>query len=123
MLVDLFDIARFFIFCLVMTIGVFFIILLYNVNQFVKKANRVVEENSQNVYKTLYMLTDTMNNVNDITLSVKESIDKAGNAVESIGGTISETAATFNEGTGNLVEFVKIVSGVIRVVLGMFSKD
>lgn len=122
MYVDPFSIARFLVFCLAMTIGVFLIILIYNLVLLVKKANRIVDANDDNIHKTLTVLPETVNNINNVTLALKDSIDKAGNAIGALGGTVAETAATVNESTGNILEFVKVVNNIIRVILSLFAK-
>lgn len=122
MYIDPLSVAKFLVFCIVMVIGVFLIILLYNLVLLVKKANKIVDDNEENVHKTLAVLPETVNNINNVTLAVKDNFDKAGNAISSLGGTVAETAATVNESTGNILEFIKVVNNIIRVILSLFEK-
>ena len=117
------DLAFFIIFCLVTTVGVFFIIMLYNLTNLIKRANKVIIDNSDNIDKTLELLPEAARNVNDVAVSVKGGMNKVGETIEGFEDAIGETAAAVSEGTENILNFVKIFSNIVQVIINAFNSS
>ncbi|MCX7921718.1 MAG: DUF948 domain-containing protein [Clostridia bacterium] len=109
--VQISDIAYFIIFCLIVVVGVFLAIALYNLNKVIKQARKVIETNAENINKTMTVLPEIMNNVNDTTACVKENVDKASNIVETVEETVSE----------GIIDTIKIIGAVVQVIVGKFT--
>lgn len=115
------DILLFVIFCLVVVAGIFLIIMIYNFTQFIKRANKILDVNSENIHKTLVMLPEATHNVNDVAISLKNNIEKVEKAVGNVEDAVVETVAAVSEGTENVLNYVKIFSEIINVILGAFT--
>ena len=115
------DMLMFFIFCLIMCVGVFLIILFYNLIKLVKRANKILEDNAESLNQTLVVMPEVTKNVNDVALSVKGNMDMVGNTIGGFGEAISETATTLGERSENVLNFIKIVSNVVNTILSFFS--
>lgn len=117
----LYDIAWFLLFCLAMTVGIFLIIFINNFNQLVKNAKKVIETNEANIGKTFKDLPQAVDNFNSLTIDIRSNIDKAGSAIDALGGTITETAAAVGEKTENVFSFIQVASGVVRIILDLLD--
>lgn len=115
------DLLFFTIFCLVIVAGIFLVILIYKLTQFIKRATYMLETNSENIQKTLELLPQTTQNVNDIAIAVKTNIEKVENAVGGVEEAVAETVAAVSESTENVMNFIKIITEIISIVLGSFS--
>ncbi|MCX7709247.1 MAG: hypothetical protein N2484_05295 [Clostridia bacterium] len=115
------DLLLFVIFCLVVTAGVFLIIMLYNFTQFIKKANKILEANSENLHNTLVLLPEATKNVNDVAISIKHNMEKVEETIGGVESAVAETVATVSEGAENLLNYVKIISDIVNIVLGVFT--
>ena len=115
------DLLLFIIFLLVITAGIFLIFLIYNLTQLIKRASKILEADSENIHKTLVLLPEATQNVNDVAVSIKSNMEKVEKAVGSVEDAVVETVAAVSEGTENVMNFVKIISEIIGIVVGTFT--
>jgi len=104
------QLAWFILFCLAVCVGILLIIALVKINRILYNFKKTYESNNENIDKTLSILPETVENVNDIVVTVKENINKAG-AV--IGIDTSENSST-------VFNFLKIITEVLLYIKNTF---
>lgn len=107
--------------CIITAVCVFLIIALYNAIKVIKRLDKVIETNNENINKTLTIIPETAKNVNDVTVVVKENLNKAGNVIGSLEDAVAETVASVSSGTENILSIVKIASSVISAITSVFN--
>ncbi len=115
------DLLMFLIFCLLITAGVFFIAMIYNLTQLIKRVSGVIEGHGENINKTLGMLPEVTKNVNEVALSLKGNMETVGETINGFQEAVSETAAAVNSSTENILDFVKVIANVFEIVMKAFS--
>lgn len=114
--------ALFILFGLFVVLLVYLIITLNNFNNLVKRVSKVVKNNNENLSKTLVVLPEVLKNANDVTVTLKQNVDKAGVAISTIEAAVSETVSTVSEGTENVLQIVDVAVNVVKIILGRFSR-
>lgn len=104
------QLAWFILFCLAVCVGVLLIIALVRMNRILYNIKKTFESNNENINKTLSVLPEAAENLNDITATVKESLDKAGAA---IGLNTSDNSST-------VLNFLKIITEVLLYIKNTF---
>ena len=117
------DLTNFVLFAIGVSVGVFLIIALINLNKLIKHVNQIIEENKANINTTMSVIPKAADNLNQAAVSVKSTVDKAGNMIENIEGTVSEAAATVEDTTEGLVDAVKAIINIVKTIMSLFSKD
>lgn len=124
MLVNVNDLLRFVgIFigvCLLFAIGVLLLIALVRIIRITKKVNILLDDNTENVTKTIKKLPELAENMDQASVSVKVNADKVGTSVENIGDALTETPT--GEVTDTLMSIVNIAEGVAKMIINLFSK-
>jgi ABC-type transporter Mla subunit MlaD len=113
----------FFILCIVAGVSIFLIIVLNNVNRFVKKLNSVVDSSKSDIGKTMAALPATVRNLGDAAESIKITMDKTGAVVETIDDVVTGTVETVGDTTENIFTIVKVVGDVIKYFVESFKRE
>ena len=117
------DLGMFILFLLLLTVGIFFIITLVNINGLVKKARNIVDKNEDNINQTLHSLPMVMNNVHETTTVVNEGLHKAEETIDLLTESIIDTASTVSSNTNSIISYVSFFSEIIRGAMDMFKDD
>lgn len=115
-----YELANFIMYILGAALIVVIIITFVNVNRFIKRLDKLVEKNEDSINKTASTIPEVVKNVNDVTLGIKQGVDRAGTAIETLETSVCDTVAAVSEGTEGLFDFVSIAGEVIRAVLRIF---
>ncbi len=119
-LISVRDLVNFVMYSLGAVALIVFIIALLYVIRIVRRLDKLVEKNTEYINKTASVLPDVVDNINDVSVSLKNGINKAEQTVETIEDYICETVATVSEGTEGIFDFVSVVSEVIKSVVAFF---
>lgn len=114
--------AVFILFCLLVVVGIFFIMTLNHLNKLLTRANKLVESNEESLHKTLALLPETVQNVNEVVANVKMGLDQVGDTVEAVETALTETVAAVSGNTQNFFSLVNTVSGIAKIIFEVFSK-
>jgi uncharacterized protein YoxC len=95
---------------------VYLIITLVNINKTIKNVNLLIDDNRENINKTVSTVPEICGNVNDITSSVKGKVDAFDGLFESK----EEAAASFD--IQSVISSVTTAFDVFSQVKDMFSK-
>lgn len=109
--------------CLAVAVSIFLIITLNNLNRLLKKFNKIMETNKENIDKTISILPDTVNNLNEATISMKGTLDKAGSVIGTIDGAVTDTVVSVSDTTETVFEVVKVVGLIAKYISNAFKRD
>lgn len=119
--VDLSVLAWFVIFCIAVVLGVFLIILIVNCLKVVNKVNRLLDDNSESIGKTLNGLPAAVKSVDELAVSAKGTLDKANSVVATVEDTVTETIDSFSLNAENILSIINIASSVIKSIISAFT--
>jgi|GEM_PF-1738055 len=119
--VDLSVLAWFIIFCIAVVVGVFLIILLRNCLKVVDRVNKILDNNSENIQKSLEVLPSTIKSIDELAASGKGTLDKATSVVTTVEDTITDTVDSFTINAENILSIITIASSVIKSIISAFS--
>ncbi len=119
--IDLRILAWFVIFCIAVAIGVLLIILIKNCLKVVDKVNKILDNNSESIGKTLEVLPVTLKSVDDLAGSAKGTLDKTNSVIATVEDTITETVDSFSFNAENVLNIINVASTVIRSIISAFS--
>lgn len=123
MYIDIEALAIFILVSLAVIISVFLVITLKNLNSLLKKFNKIVESNTENINKTINILPDTMSNLNEATVSMKGTLDKAGSVIGTIDGAVTDTVVSVSDTTETVFEIVKVIGLIAKYISSAFRHD
>jgi predicted PurR-regulated permease PerM len=123
MYIDIEALAIFILVSLAVIISVFLVITLKNLNSLLKKFNKIVESNTENINKTINILPDTMSNLNEAAVSMKGTLDKAGSVIGTIDGAVTDTVVSVSDTTETVFEIVKVIGLIAKYISSAFRHD
>ncbi|MGF7186874.1 methyl-accepting chemotaxis protein [Desulfitispora alkaliphila] len=125
---------------------VFLILVLYNLNKLISGIREKLYQNDENIQVALDNLTKTSENLSEITTSLHKNKDifdeKIPNSIENISSITSilkntsekvdqsldvvnlslvETASSVRENTQDIINYVKVISDAVKVLLQIIS--
>ena len=92
---------------------IFLINTLVNVNKILKRVDGIIEKNEDKI-------AQTVENVNDITRTVKHGVDKVESTTQTIEESVCDAIITFTEKTDGFFDFVTILKHVIKTIFKVF---
>jgi len=120
--IDFSVLAWFVIFCIAVVIGVFIIILLRSCLKVMDKVNKIIDNNSESIEKTLTALPSTVKSVDELAVSAKGTLDKATSIVTTVEDTVTETIDSFSFNAENVLSIINIATSVVKSIISAFSK-
>jgi len=121
--IDLSVLAWFVVFCLVVVIGVFLIILLRSCLKVTDKVNKIIENKSESIEMTLKALPSAVKSVDELAISAKGTLDKATSVVSTVEDTLTDTIDSFSFNAENVLSIINIASTVVKSILSAFSSS
>jgi uncharacterized protein YoxC len=95
---------------------IFLINTLVNVNKLLKRVDGIIEKNEDKI-------TQTVDNVNEITKTVKYGVDKVESTTQAIEESVCGAIINFTEKTDSFFDFVTILKHIIKAILKIFPFD
>jgi len=115
-----YELANFILYTLGAALIVVVIITFININRFIKRLDKLVEKNEENINRTMGTVPEIAKNVNDVTNGVKQGVDRIGDTVDAVESSICDTIVTVTEGAEGLLDFVSIAGEILKVILKIF---
>lgn len=115
------DLADFIIYSLGTAALIILIIALIYVIRFVKRVDKLLEKNTESINKAASLLPDTVANINDVSVSLKDGINKAEQTIGTVEDYICETVSTVSDSTEGLLDFVSIAAEVLKTITSFFQ--
>ncbi len=119
--ISLVDIGYFVLFLLLAVVLVYAGIAFYRLAQILKRVDVFLEKNSTNLDRTVGTIPEILDNVNGTSEIVLQAVDKADMAIDSIGASVSETAASLRQGAAGVTGYVHAIVEIIQAVRGIIS--
>ncbi|OEF95857.1 DUF948 domain-containing protein [Desulfuribacillus alkaliarsenatis] len=120
--ISLSTLGYFILFALLAVFMVYAIIVLYRVSQVMKQAEAVLDKNTENINRILETAPEILENINDTTDLILHSVNKADSAIDSIGTSLTETAATIREGTSEAASYIHVITEIVGLIKALFGK-
>lgn len=99
-------------------VGIVLIILLIKVLSLIKKVKTLVDDNCENINKTLSDVPVITENVKDISSTTKQVVDIAGETVVNVLDSVSVISGTAKKGSG----IIGIVTSILPIVMKIMGK-
>lgn len=119
--ITLADLGYFVLFALLAVLLIYVVMAVYRLNQVLQKVDRFLDKNSDNLDRTMESIPDILENVNETSEILLHTVDKADTAIDSIGSSLAETAATFRQGANDAAGYVQIITEIISMVRSLIS--
>ncbi|MDD4327011.1 MAG: hypothetical protein PHN99_01855 [Eubacteriales bacterium] len=117
------DLVLFILICLAVVVGIFLIIALKHLIGLLKKLNRIVDTNKDDIDRTVQALPKTVSSIGDVADSLKDTSDKAGQVIGTIDGAVTTTVETVNDTSDNVYEIIKVAGLIAKFISDAFRKD
>jgi DNA-binding transcriptional MerR regulator len=102
--------------------GVYFIILLRNLNRSVKVIRDILQTNKVNIDETLKNMPLISKNTAEITETAKEELKAVGTAIESFRETAELTAAAAETLKSDILRKIRSFIDIIDFLVGLFNR-
>jgi len=102
-------------------IGVLLIIALVRLNKALKSTGKLLADNSESIDTTIKRIPILVGHVDEISESLKLTVDKAEVAIDAVGGLISGDSITVRENS-TAQSIVAIADSILQIVLGYFAR-
>jgi predicted PurR-regulated permease PerM len=106
--------------CLMLVVGVLLIICLVRFNRTIKKINKLIDDNSDHVNKTLQHLPSLAENVDKAVVSIDQNAEKVGTSFSAI-ETLFVSDSSVDDGSGTLMTIISIAESILKVVMNFFT--
>jgi len=116
------DLAFAILFIMAVALGIYLFIVLNHLSHLLKRLRELSDKYSSHIEKTIDRLPSIAVNIDEAAKNMKQGIEKAAATVDTVGDTISETVAAVNTGTQEVVEYVKIIADIVKVLINTFVK-
>jgi predicted PurR-regulated permease PerM len=113
--------AVFIVVCFVATTCVILIIALVRLNRLLKRAGKLLDDNSENIDKTMKKVPVLMEQWDETGESLMLVANKAEATIDAVGGLLTGESAAGGE-TSTVQSIVTIAESVLQIVLGYFAK-
>lgn len=110
------------LFIIAVIAGVYFILLLKNLNQLLRDINLLINTNRADLNQALEDLPRITGNTVQVTDDLKERISEIGNSLEVASENVTDTAVTVNKTADQVSTYAIIVSEVVKSVVEYLSK-
>lgn len=113
--------AVFFGACIVAAISTLLIISLIRLNKVLKKSGKLLEDNADDIDKTIKHVPVLVEHLNELGESLKLVVSKAEVSIDAVGGMLTGEKSVGRE-TSTAQSIVNIADSVLQIVLGYLVK-
>lgn len=118
--ISLRDIMFFTIFCLVSFAGVLFVVLLFNLITAVRKVNKILDTNNDNITKTFVLLPEVLENTNEMVVETKNIAGKIDIAIDVVDDAFDIALNSLRQKTSGLMDSFKSFAGTFSFIISFF---
>lgn len=117
------ELGIFIIFTLIAVAGVYAIVVLRNMNGFIKKATDLIQRNTDHFNRIIPNIYEISENTARISEECKKSIGEAGEAIRTISHETTDTVSTINETAEYLANYALMLGEIVKTIVNMFSSN
>ncbi|WP_321494777.1 hypothetical protein [uncultured Desulfobacter sp.] len=111
------------IFILFAVAGGYAIVTLRNMNGFIKKANALIQRNTDHFNRIIPNIDEISENTARISEEFKKSIGEAGDAIRTISQETTDTVSTINDTAQYLANYALIIGEIVKTIVNLFSSN
>lgn len=119
MYISLSDVGLFSLFVLLVIIGGYLIAVLRRALGVLCLVRGILDAHQGDIGETISLLKETLININELTVSLKETTDHTNRAVRALPGEFTDTVEELRESFETFAFYARIVGDVVKAV---FSK-
>jgi methyl-accepting chemotaxis protein len=117
------DLAIFIVVTVAVVVGVFLIVALKNLISILRKVNKVMDTNKDDIDGTVKALPVTVKNIGDAADSLKNTSDKASAVIGTVDGAVTSTVDKVNGTTENIYEIINVIGIIAKFISDAFKDD
>lgn len=117
------ELGIFIIFTLIAVAGGYAIVTLRNINSFYKKANVLIQRNTDHFNRIIPNIYEISENTARVSEEFKKSIGDAGEAIRTISHETTDTVLTINETAEYLANYALMIGEIVKTIVNMFSSN
>lgn len=120
MYISLYDLGMFIIFIIIIIVSGYLIAILHRGFSMIGHLRDIIATRSDDISQIIAGLPIALTSVNELAVSLKETVDQTTSAVESIQDNVTDTVDELRYGLGNFFLYVKVIGDIIKAI---FSKS
>lgn len=97
------------------------IIGLMKLVKILSQVNNLIGDNRKNIDRVLETAPETLENINETVVQAKSTINRAGSAVGIFSDGVDDTVTEINYGYASIIDVVKAVGDVVRLISSIIS--
>lgn len=105
--------------CLGIAVLVLLIIMLVNLTRTVRKVNRIIDENSESISKTIEKLPALADNADKAVVSIKDNVNVVGGVISNVEDTFFDTRPKASNEM--MMTIVNIAENVAKVIINLVT--
>ncbi len=105
--------------CLGIAVLVLLIIMLVNLTRTVRKVNRIIDENSESISKTIEKLPALADNADKAVVSIKDNVNVVGGVITNVEDTFFDTRPKASNEM--MMTIVNIAENVAKVIINLVT--
>ncbi|MBC8015046.1 MAG: hypothetical protein H7X79_04810 [Sporomusaceae bacterium] len=118
MYISFYDVGLFILFTVILTVSGFLIAVLRRTFCVLGHVQEILGVHSEDIGKIISELPEVLENVNELTVSLKRSADLTTSAFGSLQNNVLDTVDDMRDGLETFVVYAKIIGEVCRSVFG-----
>ncbi|MBP2663028.1 MAG: hypothetical protein H6Q71_976 [Firmicutes bacterium] len=119
MYISLYDVGFFILFVVLVVIGGYLIAVLRRVFGMLGLVRGILDTHQTDIGETVLLFKETLININELTVSLKETTDQTNRAVRALPGEFTDTVDDLRESFETFALYARIAGDVVKAV---FSK-
>lgn len=120
MYISLYDLGFFILFAILVISGGYLIAVLRRVLGLLCQIRGIMDAHQGDITETISLFRQTLNNINELTVSLKETTDNTNRAVRALPGDITETVEELRESFETFAFYAGVIKDIVKTV---FAKN
>lgn len=120
MYISLYDIGLFIAFIIITIVSSYLIVVLHRIFCVLGSVRQILDVHNEDIRQTIAGLPETLTNVNELAISLKETADQANGAFGSLHNNITDTVDDLRDGMEDIIVYGKVAAEIFRTI---FSKN
>lgn len=120
MYISLYDLGLFILFAVLVVCGVYLSMVLRRILFILGSIREMLQSHQGDIGETVSLFKETLTNLNELTLSLKEATDQTNKAVRALPGDFADTVDDLRESFETFALYARIAGDVVKSI---FSKS
>lgn len=116
MYISLYDIGLFIAFSLLVIVGIYLIAVLHRTFAVLGSVSDILDSHEEDICQIIAELPGALANVNELSISLKETADQTNHAFGSLQHNITDTVEDLRDGMENIVVYGKVAAEIFQAV-------